>query len=94
MWPVWQCIFLCEQFTETFKNTPWRNDDEKTDECNQCDYASRNVGNLRAHMKTHTGKVKQTNETSVIISLWFEDSSKITKDKSPPNVTSVTLPPF
>ena len=56
MWPVWQCIFLCEQFTETFKNTPWRNDDEKTDECNQCDYVSPYVSNLRAHMKTHTGE--------------------------------------
>ena len=29
---------------------------EKSNKCNQCDYASSYLGNLRAHLKTHSGE--------------------------------------
>ena len=29
---------------------------EKTNKCNQCGYASSYAGNLRTHLKTHTGE--------------------------------------
>ena len=29
---------------------------EKSNKCNQCDYASSQAGNLRAHLKTHSGE--------------------------------------
>ena len=32
------------------------NEGEKPNKCNQCDYASSNAGNLRTHLKTHSGE--------------------------------------
>ena len=29
---------------------------EKSNKCNQCDYASSNAGHLRTHLKTHSGE--------------------------------------
>ena len=29
---------------------------EKSNKCNQCDYASSQVGHLRTHLKTHSGE--------------------------------------
>ena len=30
--------------------------EEKSNECNQCDYASSEAGSLRMHLKTHSGE--------------------------------------
>ena len=32
------------------------NEREKSNKCNQCDYASSSPGNLRRHLKTHSGE--------------------------------------
>ena len=41
------CISSGRQFEETF---------EKAYKCNQCDFASVQAGNLRTHLKTHSGE--------------------------------------
>ena len=51
---------------------------EKSNKCNQCDYASSYASNLRAHLKTHSGEksnksglgVQSINGTEGIFSLW------------------------
>ena len=45
------CIFSGRRFEEPFENTQWKN----SNKCNQCDYDSSEAGNLRTHLKTHTG---------------------------------------
>ena len=42
------------------------NERDKSNKCNQCDYASSSPGNLRRHLKTHSGE-KSTNATNVIM---------------------------
>ena len=49
---------LMDDFSENSVNVdiPLRNpndEGEKSNKCNQCDYASSQAGNLRAHLKTH-----------------------------------------
>ena len=41
--------------------TEWipRHSGEKSNTCNQCDYASSKPWNLRRHLKTHSGKLKK-----------------------------------
>ena len=40
------------------------NEGENSNKCNQCDYASSDAGNLRAHLKIHSGeKLKCCEET-------------------------------
>ena len=43
------------------------NEREKSNKCNQCDYASSSPGNLRRHLKKRTVEKNQTNATSVIM---------------------------
>ena len=50
------------QFEDAFENSFWG----ENAKCNQCDFASHQLGNLRMHMKIHSGK-NQTNVTYVII---------------------------
>ena len=47
MKPMQLCICSGRQFEETF---------EKAYKCNQCDFASIWAGDLRTHLKTHSGK--------------------------------------
>ena len=41
---------------------------ENSNKCNQCDFASSQAGNLKKHMKTHSGE-SQTNATNVTLHL-------------------------
>ena len=34
----------------------WKRNGEKSNKCNQCDYASSREGNFRTHLKTHSGE--------------------------------------
>ena len=52
MQPMWLCNILCRRFENTFENAQW----EKSNKCNQCDYAYSRAGNLRTHLKTHRGE--------------------------------------
>ena len=47
------------------KNT--NNEREKSNKCNQCDYASSQAGNLGSYLKTHSGE-EQINAASVTLS--------------------------
>ena len=50
------CLFWGKQFEDTLKNAHW----EKSDKCNQCDFASSVACYLRTHLKnTQWRKVKQ-----------------------------------
>ena len=44
--PMWLCIFSGRQFEDAFKNA----------QCYQCDFASVQAGDLRTHLKTHSGE--------------------------------------
>ena len=48
---------------------------EKPNKCNQCDYASSRVGNLRTHLKTHRNR-KKTNQ-SIINPLGFSNRRRL-----------------
>ena len=52
MQPMWLCILTDNQFEETSKNAQQK----KSNNCNQCDFASYQVGHLRIHLKTHSGE--------------------------------------
>ena len=54
------CICSGRQFEETF---------EKAFKCNQCDFASVQAGNLRTHLKTHSGE-KHTNAINATLHLF------------------------
>ena len=45
--PVWPCILSGKRFEYTL---------EKLNKCSQCNYASSQAGNLRTHLKTHSGE--------------------------------------
>ena len=49
---MWLCIFSGKQFADTFK----KHIGEKSNKCNQCDYASYHAGSLREHLKMHSGE--------------------------------------
>ena len=62
------------EFSESGANVdiPLRNtnkEGEKSNKCNQCDYAPSQASNLRTHLKTHSALVEksQTNATNVIL---------------------------
>ena len=46
------CILSGRRFEDTFEDAQWR----KTHKCYQCDYASSQAGNLKTHLKTHSGE--------------------------------------
>ena len=52
MQPMWLCIFSGRPFEDTFENSQRK----KSNKCNQCDFASFLTGNLRTHLKTHSGE--------------------------------------
>ena len=65
--PMWLCILKCRQFEEAFENTQWWkvkqmqpvwfcNLSGKPNQCNQFDFACNQAGNLRAHLKMHSGE--------------------------------------
>ena len=49
---MWLCIFSGRPFEDTFENSQRK----KSNKCNQCDFASFLTGNLRTHLKTHSGE--------------------------------------
>ena len=58
----------------------FKNKGEKSNKCNQCNYASSHVGNLRGHMKAHSGE-KQMQQMWLRI-LWktqFEETFENTQ---------------
>ena len=83
MWPVWLRIFYVNNLQKHLRTHCWRNDDEKTDECNQCDYASHYVSNLRAHM--------QPVWLCIFFALDLKDIFQNTLEKNPENAASVIM---
>ena len=55
MQPMQLCTFSWRPFKGTFKNLKMHSG-EKSNKCNQCDYASSQERNLRTHLKTHSGE--------------------------------------
>ena len=53
MQPMWLCNLSGGQFEDTFDNT---HSGEKSNKCNQCNYASVLRSNFRTHLKTHSGE--------------------------------------
>ena len=50
---------LVDLFSKNSETVPSRkntNVEEKSNKCNQCDYASSQASNLRTHLKTHSGE--------------------------------------
>ena len=41
---------------DTNKSMDFAKSEEKSNKCNQCDFASTRAGNLRTHLKTHSGE--------------------------------------
>ena len=52
MQQMWLCIFLCKRIEDTFR----MHSGEKSNKCNQCNYASPHASSLRTHLKTHSGE--------------------------------------
>ena len=42
--------------TDTFRKHLQGHNEEKSNKCNQCDYASSQAGHLRMYLKIHTGE--------------------------------------
>ena len=82
--PMWLCIFSGRQFEDAFKNSQWR----KVKKCNQCDFASVQAGDLRTHLKTHSGE-KPNQRQALQGDIW-----RCTVEKSQANATSVTMHPL
>ena len=59
MQPLWLCLLWSKLFETTFENAHG----EKSNKCNQCDYASSWAGHLRRHLKTHNGEKIKTKVT-------------------------------
>ena len=55
MQPMQLCTFSCRPIKGTFKNLKMHSG-EKSNKCNQCDYASNDIGNLGKHLKMHRGE--------------------------------------
>ena len=60
MLPTWFCIFSSRPFEATFENAQWR---EKSNKCNQYNFASSRAGNLMRHLKMHS-REKSINATN------------------------------
>ena len=51
--------------------------EEKSNKCNQCDFASHQASNLRKHLKVHSGDTVQTLEAKFLILLPAEASLRL-----------------
>ena len=68
---------------------------EKSNKCNQCDYASSEKGHLRTHLKTHSGeKPNKCNQCDYASSQAgdLRTHFKTTVEKSQANATNVIMP--
>ena len=74
------------QFEETFEE---KNSGEKSNRCNQCDYASSQADNLRSHLKTCIEE--KSNKCNKCEFGCSDPSSLRSHMKSQINATSVTL---
>ena len=79
----------------TFASPSTSHSGEKTNKCNQCDFASSYAGALRTHLKTHSGeksnKCNQCDYTSSQTSN-LRTHFKMHSGKSQTNATNVTMP--
>ena len=53
MQPVWLCILSSKRFEDTFENPQWRKSKQMQP---VCDFASIQAGDLRTHLKMHSGE--------------------------------------
>ena len=88
------CIILCKHFEDTFENAQWG----KSNKCNQCDYASSEQGDLRRHLKTHSGEKSNKCNQCDYCSYWAGDLMRHLETYMcgvrTVETTNVTLHPF
>ena len=94
MQPMQLFILSSKRFEGTLENT---HSGEKSNKCNQCDFACSQAGTLKRHLKMHSEK-SPTNATNATLpflrnAIWI-DIWKCMVEKSLTNATNAILPPL